>query len=245
VPLSAPSLVEDEDDEEEAQRARERRALAAPPPPSGLSALLPKPVHDALGGGGRPGGGTKLQLGGDSSDDEADAFGAVALQSGSLTGLEGAGWADAAAAEEPGWAMHPSSLYAVQPGCSRTLAESTGWQPEPEAGATAAGGGDAQARLESALGGGEVRYLEVSQAELTAGREQLLARQTTLGAAALGAEYEAKLRAEAGAKPSDVAKRKHQIGSLLHDAKVQELKLLEGRAAGMQHRKMARQKYGW
>jgi hypothetical protein len=44
---------------------------------------------------------------------------------------------------------------------------------------------------------------------------------------ALGAGYEARLRREAGPDPSKLARRKHQIGSLYHSAKLQELEALE------------------
>ena len=67
--------------------------------------------------------------------------------------------------------------------------------------------------------------LEISASDLMSGRAKLLAAQAAAGSSVFGAEYEAKLRAEAGAKPSDVSRRKHQIGSLLHDAKLQELKV--------------------
>ena len=101
--------------------------------------------------------------------------------------------------------------------------------------------GSAAARL-AALGRPQV--VEVSQAELTAGRDRLLATKSVTGAA-FGPEAEARLRAEAGPKPSDVQRRKHQIGSLLHDAKVQELKALEGRLQGMKSKRETMAKYGW
>lgn len=44
---------------------------------------------------------------------------------------------------------------------------------------------------------------------------------------ALGSDYEARLRKEAGPDPGKMAKRKHQIGSLYHQAKAQELEQLE------------------
>jgi proline-rich protein PRCC len=87
---------------------------------------------------------------------------------------------------------------------------------------------------------------EISAAQLTAGREKLLASTGPAGCgAAFGPDYEAKLRAAAGDKPSDVARRKHQIGSLLHDAKLMELKALEGRISQTKSKQQTRAKYGW
>ena len=106
------------------------------------------------------------------------------------------------------------------------------------------------------------QMIEISGADLMSGRAQLLAAQAAAGGSVFGAEYEAKLRAEAGAKPSDVSRRKHQIGSLLHDAKLQELKVsggegfvlcsvltlwqaMEGRSTQSKSKQMTRAKYGW
>ncbi|KAL4854611.1 hypothetical protein ACK3TF_004764 [Chlorella vulgaris] len=62
---------------------------------------------------------------------------------------------------------------------------------------------------------------------------------------ALGADYEAKLRAEAGGDPSKMAKRRHQISSLYHYAKQKELEQLEVRAAGSKTKAETQRKYGW
>ena len=62
---------------------------------------------------------------------------------------------------------------------------------------------------------------------------------------AFGADYEAKLRTEAGAQPSRLARSRHQIGSLYHQAKMAELKDMELRAQGAKHRAEAKRRYGW
>lgn len=62
---------------------------------------------------------------------------------------------------------------------------------------------------------------------------------------ALGAGYEARLRREAGPDPSKLARRKHQIGSLYHSAKLQELEALEKRTSGMKSKAETQRKYGW
>ena len=171
-------------------------------------------------------------------------------------------------------APHPSLLYSVTPGLATTAAERAVWAQQQAAWTGDAGGGwqqaaggggsehDVDALLAQVIeedrqrGGppgsaaarlaalGRPQVVEVSQAQLTAGREKLLATKSVTGAA-FGPEAEARLRAEAGPKPSDVQRRKHQIGSLLHDAKVQELKALEGRLQGMKTKRETMAKYGW
>jgi len=209
-------------------------------------------VHSQLGGGGLgAGGGSKLELGGGAEEVEE------AHPSAAYRVAAEAPAAAPAAAEQPdeGWAVHPSAMFALQPGCLRTLAESVGWVVEEsgaQALAAAAARLPADAQLASALEEAALRggvaglplMREVSAAQLTAGRERLLATQSATGAA-FGPDYEAKLRASAGDKPSDVARRKHQIGSLLHDAKLMELKALEGRIAQSKSKQQTRAKYGW
>ena len=63
------------------------------------------------------------------------------------------------------------------------------------------------------------RRVQVHQADLThmdaAAREAANATRT-----AFGNDYEVRLRSEAGAKPDKMARRKHQISSLYHAAKL-------------------------
>lgn len=54
-----------------------------------------------------------------------------------------------------------------------------------------------------------------------AAREAMNATRT-----AFGADYEARLRAEAGAAPDKVSRRKHQISSLYHAAKMKARRAL-------------------
>ena len=55
-------------------------------------------------------------------------------------------------------------------------------------------------------------------------------------ATAFGPQYAAKLKKEAGDKPDQLLRRKHQIGSLYYDAKVRELELFENKSKGMKSR---------
>jgi proline-rich protein PRCC len=64
--------------------------------------------------------------------------------------------------------------------------------------------------------------------------------------AALGTGYAAAIRAEAAPFEGDkMAKRKHQIGTLFHNAKMKELEILENRASGMKSKAETQGKYGW
>jgi len=169
-------------------------------------------------------------------------------------------------AAPPAPAMHPSMMFMVQPGSNSTLAESVGWAVEADeeqqlSAAAAAGGAEgpdamlfraleaerAAAARRNPRGGPALQppaVLEVSATQLTAGRDKLVATKTLTGMA-FGPEYEAKLRAEAGMKPSDTARRKHQIGSLLHDAKMREIEMLEGRLTAMKTKRETQARYGW
>ena len=61
--------------------------------------------------------------------------------------------------------------------------------------------------------------MQVNQADLK--YVNPAAREAAGGArAALGADYEMQLRSEAGPMPGKLAKRKHQISSLYHHAKI-------------------------
>ena len=54
------------------------------------------------------------------------------------------------------------------------------------------------------------------------------AREAAGGArAALGSDYELQLRSEAGPMPGKLAKRKHQISSLYHHAKIRVMPLYD------------------
>ena len=62
---------------------------------------------------------------------------------------------------------------------------------------------------------------------------------------ALGPDYEARLRAEAGPAPTKLAKRRHQIGSLFHEAKQSELRAMDAKAAAVKTKTESKRKYGW
>ncbi len=56
----------------------------------------------------------------------------------------------------------------------------------------------------------------------------------------------AQLRADAKPFEGDkTAKRKHQIGTLFYNAKMKELEILEGKAAGFKAKAESKGKYGW
>lgn len=64
-----------------------------------------------------------------------------------------------------------------------------------------------------------VKALQVKQEDLT--RMDIRKREAMNAArTAFGADYEANLRKEAGPNPEKMARRKHQISSLYHQAKM-------------------------
>jgi proline-rich protein PRCC len=65
--------------------------------------------------------------------------------------------------------------------------------------------------------------------------------------AALGDEYEKKLRSEAArvGNVSKLAKRKNQLSSLFVDAKAQEIEQMEKQASGVKTKTETQRKYGW
>lgn len=85
---------------------------------------------------------------------------------------------------------------------------------------------------------------EISQAELTRGREHLVQTKSITGMA-FGPDYEAKLRRDAGEKPEARLRAKHQIGALYWQSKQTELQVLEGRLTGMKTKAETQAKYGW
>lgn len=90
----------------------------------------------------------------------------------------------------------------------------------------------------------QVQFKQINQADLK--YVNPAAREAAGGArAALGADYEMQLRSEAGPMPAKLAKRKHQISSLYHHAKIRELELLEQRGQGIKTKMETQAKYGW
>eukprot|EP00793_Prasinoderma_coloniale_P006159 PRCOL_00004634-RA len=107
-------------------------------------------------------------------------------------------------------------------------------QPDPAfAGAT---GKDAE--LLAALGADNV--VEVNAASMRAGRSA-----SGAGSAASQAYADMRGAATTLAKPSAMAKRKHQLGALFHQFKSQEADLLEARGSGKAAKAQTRSKYGW
>ncbi|DBB10990.1 hypothetical protein WJX82_011459 [Trebouxia sp. C0006] len=90
----------------------------------------------------------------------------------------------------------------------------------------------------------QVQFKQVNQEDLK--YVHPAAREAAGGArTALGSDYELQLRSEAGPAPAKLAKRKHQISSLYHHAKIRELELLEQRGQGIKTKAETQAKYGW
>ncbi|KAL6782213.1 hypothetical protein ACKKBG_A05950 [Auxenochlorella protothecoides x Auxenochlorella symbiontica] len=215
---------------EKMQEAPAKLAPAAPR--SGrLADLLPSPKNAVLPP--RSGRGTAYTAGG-ASDDE-DELKALGANDGTAMTL-GPGGGDPEVSEQLGDGVHAST--------SGRQLEGTGAQA-PHAdyyasqGMPAPAGPDVAAFTAAGIqfkevNGAVLRYMDPGQrAELNAMRS------------ALGSDYEARLRKEAGPDVGKMQKRKHQIGSLFQQAKLQELEMLEKHAAGIRNKTETKRKYGW
>eukprot|EP00240_Pyramimonas_obovata_P003711 CAMPEP_0118929754 /NCGR_PEP_ID=MMETSP1169-20130426/6663_1 /TAXON_ID=36882 /ORGANISM="Pyramimonas obovata, Strain CCMP722" /LENGTH=350 /DNA_ID=CAMNT_0006872003 /DNA_START=172 /DNA_END=1224 /DNA_ORIENTATION=- len=89
------------------------------------------------------------------------------------------------------------------------------------------------------------QMVEVKQSTLTTSARPMETMAEVGVATAFGPQYAAKLKKEAGAKPDQLLRRKHQIGSLYYDAKVRELEMFENKSKGMKSRSQTQGKYGW
>jgi len=91
-----------------------------------------------------------------------------------------------------------------------------------------------------------VNVKEISGAELR-GNGALMGTEGSGMRAALGAEYDNKLRAEAArvGGVSKLAKRKNQLSSLFQSAKSQEIEQMEKQASGIKTKAETQKKYGW
>jgi len=90
----------------------------------------------------------------------------------------------------------------------------------------------------------EPQVVEVNQASLRGSRVTEVSSNPIRDA--MGEGYEEKLRREATGKGvSQVARSKHQIGSLYQASKKQELEILANRAKSMKSKRETQGKYGW
>ena len=85
-------------------------------------------------------------------------------------------------------------------------------------------------------------FVEVRQADLMEGAR---VDPGSAAASALGKEYVQNLRNNIGDKDSGMARRRHQIGTLYHNAKVAEVDTLEGRGIKTKSKRQTAAKYGW
>lgn len=86
-----------------------------------------------------------------------------------------------------------------------------------------------------------MEILEVNQAELMKNRPR--EDKSKLTGLAFGPSYQAAPSGKG--KPSKLAKRKHQIGSLYFDMRAKEMELNERRSKGVLTKAETQAKYGW
>lgn len=242
----------EEDDKPAAKRAR-------PEPGAGLLSFLPAPKH---AGAERSGGGARLQTGSaagskqqqqQEEQQQAEVGGAPSASNPNDAFRVEAGGAEAA---HPA-AVHAAGQYAAgQYAAGQYAAGQYAYgaqqqqQQQPAAGRAAAGqqGADMDELLAAALqeeadraarrGGASsmatnLKFKEVNAATLKYVEPMAMAAGDGMREA-LGSDYAQQLRAAAAPFQGDkMAKRKHQIGTLFHNAKMQELEILEQRAQGV------------
>ncbi|KAK9826164.1 hypothetical protein WJX81_002555 [Elliptochloris bilobata] len=263
--LPRPRAPIDSDEEEE----RPKKKLRPSSKGKRLTDFLPPPSNDtalALGSGKR------LDM--DDDDDFSDDQAPVAAAAGPIADADfnpAAGdIGPYVAGPAPERLAGGSEAYRVALGSHRAVEQAPEWAmggvaeyPAPRGplqGPSAdAGGTDGERMLAEALAAETssaakrskdpfvdlgVKFVEVDQEELRrvdpAAREAMNAART-----AFGADYEARLRAEAGAAPDKLSRRKHQISSLYHSAKMKELEMLDMRGQGLKTKAQTQAKYGW
>eukprot|EP00887_Chlorella_sp_A99_P003398 scaffold7.g3398.t1 len=156
--------------------------------------------------------------------------------------VPGGGGASVDAAPEPAGEMHPSEAYrvAVLPTGGYAAHGAAGVAPAPrraqQAALQHAGADPAEALLAQALaaeraraarhggpdpfaGGGALPAMKEIRADDVKFMDPAARAEVDAIRNALGADYEASLRAQAGAAPSRLARSRHQIGSLFHQAR--------------------------
>jgi proline-rich protein PRCC len=86
------------------------------------------------------------------------------------------------------------------------------------------------------------QVLEIDQSSLRGNYADLGGQSSSH---ALGEDYEQAIRRQAGNGPGQNARRKHQIGSLYHDAKMVEAELLRNKTKAVKTKRETQAKYGW
>ncbi|KAG1670170.1 hypothetical protein FOA52_000882 [Chlamydomonas sp. UWO 241] len=225
--------------------------------PAAAAAKLPPDFFGGGADGGSAGGSGRGAYGGGGGGGGGGGNEAYRIDDGAATG--------AAAVQ------HPADAYTVDAGPSLAPADYASYYPATAHnsggpskswdGSGGSGGSGAQQKAGGGGGGGKkplaadefelpvelagVQFKEVSQASLRYVAPGQAAEQGGL-ASALGSDYANQLRAQAATcKGTGKANQKHQIGTLLHNAKMAEIDMLEGKSRGMKTKRETQAKYGW
>lgn len=248
VTIPAPALaraLEDDDSDSDAREAAKRRKTAPEARGTGLSlkAALPKPLRAGRGGGGA------LDLG---TFDEGGR--AVGAKSDSIAFASGA----RAAEEDEDVGPHAAAAYAVGDDgeyVDPTAAYANGGADDDddddddrnERGGLTSGSAREVSFVDRALAeaaktererhGRDIKIITLNAADVR--------KRPGQGTHAPVIENEGVLQQFAATRTSSTARHKHQITSLLHEAKVNEKQILETGSKASATRAANRQRYGW
>jgi len=243
APALARALEDDDDSDSDDHAAKRARRAGANAEASGgkigsLAAALPKPKR-ALGGGGGGlgggGGGVMLDLGDDGEDSVARGHDEDE---------------DEDEDEEAGPSAHAASMYAVDDDGEYVnrdahvyAADAYAVSDDAEQTRANLSSGDfvdqalaAAAKVERERHGRDIEIMTISADDLRKAPQRP-------GAAII--QHEGALSNIHTTQTSATAKHKHQLTSLLHEAKVEESRILEAGLKANQTRATNRRKYGW
>ncbi|CAG9461768.1 unnamed protein product [Pedinophyceae sp. YPF-701] len=238
LPLKPQAPSDSESDEEGAPAAQ----AAAPQPQTAAGFLNALPAPKFARAAGSFGGASAGTRGGEAA--ERDGNGAQTQEafpeSNDMYRVDDSGaWQHAAPAA-------PHDAYAAAgPSAQRPAAgePAAGLDPELEKALEEAGRGDRKRIYEEMMRGTAVK--EVTGHAVLASAPGGGANSMATLRDVMGTDYHKKVRVEAGEAPTKMEKRKHQIRSLYHSAKMAELEMLDQSAGGAAKKATTARKYGW
>jgi hypothetical protein len=249
APALARALDDDSDSDSDAIMASKRRKTAQTAGGSGasLTSALPKPKRAALGGGGALGAGA-LGGGGAMLDLGTGGFGTRANAEANECGdqeeeEEEAGPHAAAmyAVGDDGEYVNPNAAYAYDADAYDDDENGDGATMPANEGAAQGSFVDqalaAAAKAEYERHGREIKITSLSAADLR--------KRPGHGKTAPMLETEGMFQQVQATRASSTARNKHQITSLLHEAKVNEKQILEAGFKANATRAQNRKRYGW
>ena len=249
APALARALDDDSDSDSDAIMASKRRKTAQTAGGSGasLTSALPKPKRAALGGGGAlgagalGGGGAMLDLGTGGFGTRANAEANECGDQGEEEEEAGPHAAAVYAVGDDGEYVNPNAAYAYHADAYDDDENGDGATMPANEGAAQGSFVDqalaAAAKAEYERHGREIKITTLSAADLR--------KRPGHGKTAPMLETEGMFQQVQATRASSTARNKHQITSLLHEAKVNEKQILEAGFKANATRAQNRKRYGW